>query len=84
MIVEIPDPDCPGARDSPRVGTLRAARDKYNNLFGQPPRGKFQEFDDPPLVIVTGVGFFDAVHGQKGVAHNGIELHPVLDVEPVP
>jgi hypothetical protein len=27
---------------------------------------------------VTGVGFFDIIHGQTGVAPNGIELHPVL------
>jgi len=27
---------------------------------------------------ITGVGFFDAMHGQTGVAPNGIELHPVL------
>ncbi len=26
-------------------------------------------------------GFFDFVHNQRGVAPNGIELHPVLDVE---
>ena len=26
----------------------------------------------------TGVGFFDPIHGQSGVALNGIELHPVL------
>ena len=31
---------------------------------------------------ITGVGFFDKVHGQTGVAQlNGIELHPVLKVE---
>jgi hypothetical protein len=29
---------------------------------------------------VTGVGFFDIIHGQTGVAPNGIELHPVLRV----
>jgi hypothetical protein len=28
---------------------------------------------------VTGVAFFDFLHGQTGVARNGIELHPVLD-----
>jgi hypothetical protein len=28
---------------------------------------------------ITGVGFFDIVHGQSGVAPNGIELHPALD-----
>ena len=27
---------------------------------------------------VTGVGFFDVLHGQAGVAPNGIELHPAL------
>jgi hypothetical protein len=29
-------------------------------------------------VTITGVGFWDAKHGQTGVAPNGIELHPVL------
>jgi len=29
----------------------------------------------------TGVGFFDFLHGQSGVAANGIELHPVLDIQ---
>jgi uncharacterized protein (TIGR03437 family) len=32
-------------------------------------------------VQVKGVGFFDFLHGQTGAAPNGIELHPVLDVE---
>ena len=33
-------------------------------------------------VTITGVGFFDRVHGQTGVAlKNGIELHPVLAIE---
>ena len=31
---------------------------------------------------ITGVGFFDVVHGQMGVSQsNGIELHPVLDIQ---
>jgi hypothetical protein len=30
---------------------------------------------------VTGVGFFDRLHGQDGVAPNGIELHPVLKID---
>jgi hypothetical protein len=32
-------------------------------------------------VRITGVGFFDFLHGQTGVAANGIELHPVLAIE---
>jgi hypothetical protein len=36
----------------------------------------------PTAVRITGVGFFDRVHGQMGVSQlNGIELHPVLKVE---
>lgn len=84
MIMEIADPDCPGARESARVGALRAVRREYDDLIGQPPRGRFEKFDSPPLLYITGVGFFDAIHGQRGVAPNGIELHPVLDIEDVP
>jgi hypothetical protein len=32
-------------------------------------------------VVVTGVGFFDFIHGQTGVAPNGIELHPIVDIK---
>lgn len=36
----------------------------------------------PTAVRLTGVGFFDKVHGQMGVSQlNGIELHSVLKVE---
>ncbi len=36
----------------------------------------------PTHVRITGVGFFDRVHGQTGVSQaNGIELHPILKIE---
>ncbi len=36
----------------------------------------------PTRARLTGVGFFDKVHGQTGVSQfNGIELHPVLKIE---
>src|SRR5207302_229132 len=36
----------------------------------------------PTRVRVTGVGFFDKIHGQMGVSLlNGIELHPILKIE---
>lgn len=42
----------------------------------------FQTKVTPTKVRVTGVGLFDADHGQTGVAHlNGIELHPTLKIE---
>lgn len=28
--------------------------------------------------VIVGVAFFDFLHGQTGVAPNGIELHPIL------
>lgn len=31
--------------------------------------------------VVTGIGFFDFLHGQRGVAPNGIELHPVTSFQ---
>jgi len=27
-----------------------------------------------------GVGFFDSFEGQEGIAPNGIELHPIIDI----
>lgn len=29
---------------------------------------------------VAGIGYFDSLHGQFGVADNGIELHPILAI----
>ena len=32
-------------------------------------------------IMVTGIGFFDKIHGHERVAPNGIELHPLLSIE---
>jgi len=31
-------------------------------------------------ISLSGIGFFDVLHGQTGVAPNGIEIHPVLSI----
>ena len=56
--------------------------------FVTPPLGKeetvplFKTKVTPTMARITGVGFFDKVHGQMGVSQfNGIELHPVLKIE---
>jgi hypothetical protein len=42
----------------------------------------FQSKVPPTPAEVTGVGFFDRVHGQTGVSlSNGIELHPILSID---
>jgi hypothetical protein len=75
MIVEIPSPTCVGA-GSPFLAGITNARNEFNARFTATT--SFQTANIP--VQIKGVGMFDFLHGQTGVAPNGIELHPVLDV----
>jgi hypothetical protein len=80
MIVEVVDPACSGASDSPHLRALEAARTMMVALLrtGRPR-------DPKPLlgrlVKVRGVGFYDFDHGQTGRAQSNLELHPVLAIE---
>lgn len=76
MIGEIPDPTCVGS-SSPLLASIQKARSEFDAHYT--PTGSFQAANVP--VTVTGVGFFDFLHGQSGVAPNGIELHAILDVQ---
>lgn len=86
MIVEIPDPECaaPGAWGE----QIRDARAAFLAMldrrgFPHPSKGKLHSTKFP--VRVSGLGFFDKIHGQDGVAKpSGIELHPVLSIEVAP
>lgn len=75
MIAEIPSPSCVGA-GSPFLAGITNARNEFNARFTATT--SFQTANIP--VQIKGVGMFDFLHGQTGVAPNGIELHPVLDV----
>eukprot|EP00455_Lapot_gusevi_P051992 TRINITY_DN7862_c0_g1_i1.p1 TRINITY_DN7862_c0_g1~~TRINITY_DN7862_c0_g1_i1.p1 ORF type:complete len:235 (-),score=85.33 TRINITY_DN7862_c0_g1_i1:174-878(-) len=75
MIGEIPDPACVG-QASPFKSQISHARDTFDNMYDV--SGSFQYVNQS--VTVKGVAFFDFIHGQKGVAPNGIELHPILDI----
>jgi hypothetical protein len=70
MIVEIPDPAC--AKSTPFGPAYQSAREALRRV---PKRG---------LVEVTGVGFFDFIHTQRGISRNGFELHPVLSLRALP
>jgi|SRR5208282_776817 len=78
MIAEVPDPD-PAFVDpkSPWVEAIKTARQQVlDKLDPQPGLKKVRV-----QARLTGVGFFDKIHGQAGVARtNGIELHPLLGV----
>jgi hypothetical protein len=75
MIAELPSASC----DSTAQPTLRSEMTTARNAFvaacGQ-PTGSYHTITGK--ATITGVGFFDRIHGQRGVAPNGIELHPVL------
>jgi hypothetical protein len=75
LIVEIPSPNCV-ATLSPFRSQIVQARAEFDARFTASPQ--FQNVSIP--VTVTGIGFFDRIHGQTGVAPNGVELHPVLDI----
>ncbi len=75
MIAEIPDPNCV-ASGSPFASGIAHARQQFDARFTA--SDEFQTVSVP--VTVTGVGFFDYKEGQEGIAPNGIELHPILDI----
>jgi hypothetical protein len=75
MITEIPSPTCVGS-SSPFFSAIQNARAKFDAQFTATT--SFQTVNMP--VQIVGVGMFDFLHGQTGVAPNGIELHPVLDI----
>jgi hypothetical protein len=80
MIAEIPSTTCAGVCASRNVAAFQQARQVIVNRFGQPLR-RFSPAPIQTKVVITGVAFADLVHGQIGMAHNGIELHPVLSIE---
>jgi uncharacterized protein YfaP (DUF2135 family) len=75
MIAEIPSPNCVGP-GSPLAAAIAHARTQFDAMFTATTA--FQTVNIP--VQITGVGFFDYLEGQEGVAPNGIELHPVIDI----
>ncbi|HSN18345.1 MAG TPA: hypothetical protein VLV87_09040 [Gammaproteobacteria bacterium] len=76
MIAEIPDPRDMD-KDSPFIAGVRNARAEFDKAY---KATYFFKSAGVP-VCVKGIGFFDFKHGQPGVAPNGIELHPLLDIQ---
>lgn len=74
MIGEIPDQYCPSVQQSPHVDKFIQARKDFQNsllVTGQVDTGVY---------LITGVAFFDKVHGQLGAAPTAIEIHPILSI----
>ncbi len=75
MIAEIASPNCVGPGSPFSSGTARA-RAQFDARFTATSALKTANVS----VQITGVGFFDHLAGQTGVAPNGIELHPIIDI----
>jgi hypothetical protein len=77
MIAELPAASC--LAQSTEAPELESARTDLVAALGAPPTGsRYHDLSPPRCVTLTGVVFFDRIHGQRGVAPNGIELHPLL------
>lgn len=77
MIAEIPAAECAKAgvwADQIAAARALAARQLH-------PTARAYWTTAPPTVTITGPGFFDKLHGQLGVAKNGIEIHPVVSIQ---
>ena len=66
MIGEIPDSAC-------------AEGSRYGGRFAE-ARRELRAMPRDAIIELDGVGFFDFLHGQRGVAPNGFELHPILSI----
>lgn len=76
MIVELPASGCTSGAPKALRQRMAAARASFVGACGTPPRSGFRALHG--AAVLSGVGFVDKIHGQTGVAPNGIELHPLL------
>lgn len=83
MIGEVPDPKCSTVAASGHASQISKVRTSFVKCFGSAPVGKLKKFGGTMVAKLTGVGFFDVLHGQTGVAPNGIELHPIVAVKTI-
>ena len=73
MITEAPDPTC--AAGSILIRQIAEVRRRIESRFPSLPA-------TPGVpVTITGVGFFDSIHNVIGQAPNGIELHPIVEID---
>lgn len=77
MIAEFPAASCMAGALPKAKTKMRRARNALVAACGSPSTS-FRRLDG--TATISGVGFFDQIHGQNGVAPNGIELHPVVSL----
>jgi len=76
MIIEFPTVACSSNANRGAKTRMQNARNAFGAACGVPGASSFTKLKGK--ATIRGIGFFDFKHGQRGVAPNGIELHPVL------
>lgn len=76
MIAEIPAPSCVGSTSRWRA-SIAGARSTWTHTY--PLSTSWHHISR--RVTLRGLGFLDEIHGQTGVARNGVALHPVIRVQ---
>jgi hypothetical protein len=76
MIVEFPNAGCVRSAGATSRRPMARAKAALISACGPADTGSFRPLAG--TATITGVAFFDVIHGQRGVAPTGIELHPVL------
>jgi hypothetical protein len=82
MIAKFPAAACIGGASVSATRAMDDARASFVARFGIPKKSSQGPTPLTGTAMVTGVFFFDAPHGQSGVAPNAAELHPVLNFVP--
>lgn len=80
MIVEFPNAGCTRSAGSTSRRRMARAKRALVGACGQASTGRFRLLTGSAMI--TGAAFFDVIHGQRGVAPNGIDLHPALGFTP--
>lgn len=80
MVIELMSSDCPEVRNTSRYKMAAELYQWFVENIGV-PHTSFTFLTNHKKVNITGVGFWDYLHGQKGMANNGREIHPVLSMK---
>jgi len=79
MVAEIPSAGCFEVQHTSRYILFKGLDEWFSKNIGH-PTSKFVFLEKHIPVTLTGVGFWDFYHGQKGTARNAREIHPVLSM----
>ena len=80
MVAEIPSASCSSIQNTSRAKLFSDLHNWFLTNIGH-PTSSFVFLEKHIPITITGVGYFDFMHGQKGMALNGREIHPVLTMK---